>query len=70
MKSIRQGPTDLPLFEEHRVKIDGKCVTITHGLSQALLSQGDRSFKNNLETSADYLAGIYECIVQGKQVSK
>ncbi|MDR1139077.1 MAG: NACHT domain-containing protein [Rickettsiales bacterium] len=65
MKSIRQG-LYLPSFEERGVKIDGKCVTITRGLSQALLSQGDRSFLNNLETSSE----IYERIVQGKQISK
>ncbi|WCR58332.1 tetratricopeptide repeat protein [Wolbachia endosymbiont of Ctenocephalides felis wCfeJ] len=55
-----------PSFEERNVKIDGKCVAITRGLSQALLSQSGKSFLSNLKTSAK----IYERIAQGKQISK
>ncbi|WP_250296964.1 hypothetical protein [Wolbachia endosymbiont of Oedothorax gibbosus] len=54
------------MFEERGVKIDGKCVAITHSLSQALLLQSNKSFLSNLETSSE----IYERIAQGKQISK
>ncbi|GFT70880.1 uncharacterized protein TNCV_4163621 [Trichonephila clavipes] len=63
IESVRQG-LYLPSFEERGVKIDGKCTTITRGLSQALFSH--KPFLSNLETSAK----IYERIAQGKQVSK
>ncbi|MGL9779403.1 MAG: hypothetical protein ACR5K5_04035 [Wolbachia sp.] len=65
IESVKQG-LYLPLFEERGVKIDGKCVAITRGLSQALLLQSNKSFLSNLETSSE----IYERIAQGKQVSK
>ncbi|GFQ65483.1 uncharacterized protein TNCT_395071 [Trichonephila clavata] len=65
IKSVKQG-LYLPSFEERGVKINGKCVAITCGLSQALLSQSDKSFLSNLETSAK----IYERIAQGKQISE
>lgn len=65
IKPVRQG-IYLPSFEVRGVKIDGKCVAITRGLTQALFLQSERSFLGNLETSA----GIYERIAQGKQISK
>jgi|GEM_PF-2848768 len=65
MKPIRQG-LYLPSFEERGVKINGKCTTITRGLSQALSLHDGESFLSNLETSAK----IYERIAQGKQVSR
>ncbi|MEC4735587.1 MAG: ankyrin repeat domain-containing protein [Wolbachia endosymbiont of Halictus tumulorum] len=65
IESIKQG-LYLPSFKVRNVKIDGKCTAITRGLSQALLSQGEKSFLSNLETSAK----IYERIAQGKQISK
>ncbi|MBC6685960.1 hypothetical protein H9I48_01665 [Wolbachia pipientis] len=65
IESVRQG-LYLPSCEKRGVEIDGKCVAITRSLSQALLSQNDKSFLNNLETSAR----VYERIAQGKQISK
>ncbi|MDD9334525.1 MAG: hypothetical protein PV347_00500 [Rickettsiaceae bacterium] len=56
----------LPLFKKRRIKIDGKCIAITRGLSQALLLQNNRPFLGNLKTSAE----VHERIAQGKQVSK
>ncbi|GFV15640.1 ankyrin-3, partial [Trichonephila clavipes] len=49
IQPVKQG-LYLPSFEARNVKIDGKCVAITRGLSQALLLQGGKSFLNNLET--------------------
>ncbi|MFP3016252.1 MAG: hypothetical protein ACEY3H_01455 [Wolbachia sp.] len=65
IEPARQG-LYLPSFEKRGVEIDGKCVAMTRSLSQALLSQNDKSFLSNLETSAE----IYERIAQGKQVFK
>ncbi len=65
IESVKQG-LYLPSFKSRNVKIDGKCTVITRGLSQALFLQGEKSFLDNLKTSAK----IYERIAQGKQVSK
>ncbi|WP_353269637.1 hypothetical protein [Wolbachia endosymbiont (group A) of Myopa testacea] len=65
IEPVEQG-LYLPSFEERGVKTDGKCVTITRGLSQTLFLQNNKSFSNNLKTSAK----IYERIAQGKQISK
>ncbi|WP_353274062.1 hypothetical protein [Wolbachia endosymbiont (group A) of Ennomos erosarius] len=65
IEPVEQG-LYLPSFEERGVKTDGKCVTITRGLSQALFLQSDKSFLSNLETSVE----IYERIAQGKQISE
>ncbi|WP_265035340.1 hypothetical protein [Wolbachia endosymbiont (group A) of Apoderus coryli] len=65
IKPVKQG-LYLSSFKARGVEIDGRCVEITRGLSQALFLQSDKSFLSNLETSAE----IYERIVQGKQVSK
>ncbi|WP_341812568.1 ankyrin repeat domain-containing protein [Wolbachia endosymbiont (group A) of Conops quadrifasciatus] len=65
IESIKQG-LYLPSFKVRNVKIDGKCIVITRGLSQALLLQSKKSFLSNLETSSE----IYERIAQGKQISK
>ncbi|WP_250296756.1 NACHT domain-containing protein [Wolbachia endosymbiont of Oedothorax gibbosus] len=65
IRRVKQG-LYLPSFEGRRVKINGKCVAITHGLSQALFLQSGKSFLSNLETSAE----IYERIAQGKQISE
>ncbi|WCR53296.1 MAG: hypothetical protein PG981_000318 [Wolbachia endosymbiont of Ctenocephalides orientis wCori] len=62
---VRQG-LYLPSFEKRGVNINGKCVAITCGLSQALSLYKDKSFLNTLKTSAE----IYERIAQGKQISK
>ncbi len=65
IESVEQG-LYLPSFEKRGVKINGKCVAITGGLSQALFLQSDKSFLSNLKASAK----IYERIAQGKQISK
>ncbi|WP_375316602.1 ankyrin repeat domain-containing protein [Wolbachia endosymbiont (group A) of Colletes cunicularius] len=65
IESVKQG-LYLPSFEERGIKINGKCIAITRGLSQALFLQSSKSFLSNLETSAK----IYERIAQSKQVSK
>ncbi|MFT4314280.1 MAG: ankyrin repeat domain-containing protein [Wolbachia pipientis] len=62
---VKQG-LYLPSFEERGIEVNGKCVAITRGLTQALFLQSERSFLSNLKTSAE----IYERIAQGKQVSK
>ncbi|WP_264706036.1 hypothetical protein [Wolbachia endosymbiont (group A) of Ancistrocerus nigricornis] len=62
---VKQG-LYLPPFEKRGVKIDGKCVSITRSLSQALFSQSNESFLSNLKASSE----IYERIAQGKQISK
>ncbi|WP_305879712.1 cytoplasmic incompatibility factor CifB [Wolbachia endosymbiont of Phyllotreta cruciferae] len=62
---VKQG-LYLPSFEKRGVNINGKCVAITRGLSQALSLHKDKSLLNNLKTSAE----IYERIAQGKQISK
>ncbi|WP_391159190.1 ankyrin repeat domain-containing protein [Wolbachia endosymbiont of Liriomyza huidobrensis] len=65
IESVKRG-LYLPSFKARNVKVDGKCVSITHGLSQTLFLQCKKSFLSNLKTSAE----IYERIAQGKQVSK
>ncbi|GFS94593.1 uncharacterized protein NPIL_377661, partial [Nephila pilipes] len=65
VRRVKQG-LYLPSFEARNVEIDGKCVAITRGLSQALFLHSNKSFLSNLATSAK----IYECIAQGKQISK
>lgn len=65
VKSVKQG-LYLPSFEKREVKINGKCVAITWGLSQALLSQSSKSFLNSLEASSR----VYERMAQHMQVSK
>ncbi len=65
IESVKQG-LYLPSFEERGIEIDGMCIPITRGLSQALFLQSNKSFLNNLETSTE----VYERIVQGKQVSR
>ncbi|WCR58321.1 ankyrin repeat domain-containing protein [Wolbachia endosymbiont of Ctenocephalides felis wCfeJ] len=65
VKSLEQG-LYLPSFAARNVKFEGKCIAITRGLSQALLSRSGESFVSNLKASAE----IYERIAQGKQVSK
>jgi len=56
----------LPSFEERGIEVDGICIPITRGLSQALFLQSNKSFLNNLETSTE----VYERIVEGKQISR
>lgn len=65
VEQVKQG-LYLPSFEERGIEVNGKCVAITRGLTQALFLQSERSFLSNLKTSAE----IYERIAQGKQVSK
>ncbi|MFT4314284.1 MAG: ankyrin repeat domain-containing protein [Wolbachia pipientis] len=65
VEQVKQG-LYLASFEERGIEVNGKCVAITRGLTQALFLQGERSFLGNLETSAE----IYERIAQGRQVSK
>ncbi|WP_341812160.1 hypothetical protein [Wolbachia endosymbiont (group A) of Conops quadrifasciatus] len=65
IESIKQG-LYLPSFEARNVKINGKCTAITRSLSQALSLQNNKSFLNNLETSAE----IYERIARGNPISK
>ncbi|WGJ62500.1 hypothetical protein [Wolbachia endosymbiont of Frankliniella intonsa] len=65
IKSVKQG-LYLPSFEKRGMSISGKCVAITWGLSQALLSQSSKSFLNSLEASAR----VYERMAQHMQVSK
>ncbi|CAN2141066.1 ankyrin repeat domain-containing protein [Wolbachia pipientis] len=65
IESVKQG-LYLPSFKARNIKVDGKCVSITRGLSQTLFLQCKKSFLSNLKTSAE----IYERTAQGKQVSK
>ncbi|WP_395461561.1 hypothetical protein [Wolbachia endosymbiont (group A) of Therophilus tumidulus] len=62
---VKQG-LYLPSFEERGVNVNGKCIAITRGLSQALSLHEDKSFLNTLKTSTE----IYERIAQGKQISR
>ncbi|MFT4327455.1 MAG: tetratricopeptide repeat protein [Wolbachia pipientis] len=62
---VKQG-LYLPSFEERGIEVNGKCVAITRGLTQALFLQSERSFLSNLKTSSE----IYERIAQGRQVSE
>ncbi|WP_182367238.1 MULTISPECIES: cytoplasmic incompatibility factor CifB [Wolbachia] len=62
---VKQG-LYLPSFEKRGVNVNGKCVAITHSLSQALSLHKEKSFLNTLKTSTE----IYERIAQGKQISK
>ncbi|WP_188153322.1 ankyrin repeat domain-containing protein [Wolbachia endosymbiont of Pentalonia nigronervosa] len=64
VESIRQG-LYLPSFEARNLKINGKCTSITRGLSQAAFFGNQQQFLNNLATSAE----LYERLAQGKQIS-
>ncbi|WP_265016117.1 hypothetical protein [Wolbachia endosymbiont (group A) of Anoplius nigerrimus] len=65
IEPVKQG-LYLSSFKARGVEIDGRCVEITRGLSQALFLQSDGSFLSNLENSAK----VYERIAQGKQLSE
>ncbi|MDG7055809.1 MAG: ankyrin repeat domain-containing protein, partial [Wolbachia endosymbiont of Menacanthus eurysternus] len=50
IRQVRQG-LYLPSFEARNVKINGKCIAITRGLSQGMFSNQHRLPSNNLQTS-------------------